>query len=50
MNSSSESEDSDGLSSQTDFDHLERIKESVHFNNAVELLSINDFQGKLNFI
>ena len=43
--SSSDSDDSDGVACPLDFDNVERIRESVSFNSAVEQLAINDYQG-----
>ena len=41
---SSDSDDSDGLGAPLDFERIERIRESVRFDDCVEKLAINDYQ------
>ena len=38
---SDSSDDSDGIAANIDFENLDRIKESVKFNDEAEMLAIN---------
>ena len=41
MFDSDSSDDSDGIAANIDFENLDRIKESVKFNDEAEMLAIN---------
>ena len=43
--SDSDSDSSVGIAADIDFENTERPKESVKFNDEVEILSLNDYQG-----
>jgi len=45
--SDSDSDSSVGIAADIDFENTERRKESVKFNDEVEILSLNDYQGEL---